>query len=207
MIWQDGMLLSPGRGPVYGERMYHGYRVWDPFRSKFSALCHLGFSLDIGPSTRVLYLGAAHGTTVSHLADYAEVIYAVERAPRPVQDLLAVAERRENIIPILADASRPHRYSALIEPVDLLYQDIAHPDQVAIAAANMRFLAPGGSMVLVLKTRSIDVCRDPAVVASSARESAVALGIRVDREYWLQPYHRDHVVLAGGRAEDNCRLG
>ena len=205
MIWEDGILLSPGRGPVYGERMYHGYRVWDPFRSKFSALCHLGFSIDLTPSTRILYLGAAHGTTVSHLADYAEVIYAVERAPRPMQDLLAVAERREKIIPILADASRPAGYSAVVEAVDLLYQDIAHPDQVAIAAANMRFLAPGGAVVLVLKTRSIDVGRDPADVASSARESAEALGIRVDKEYWLQPYHRDHVVLVGGRRGDDCQ--
>ena len=62
---------------------------------------------------RVLYLGAANGTTVSHVADYVDVVYAVEFAPRPMQDLLEVCRRRRNIIPIMADAARPEQYAPL----------------------------------------------------------------------------------------------
>ena len=67
------------------------------------------------------------GLTVSHVADYAEVVYAVEFAPRPMQDLLEVARRRRNVVPIMADAARPEQYAPLVEAVDLLYQDVAQP--------------------------------------------------------------------------------
>ena len=44
-----------------------------------------------------------------------------------MQDLLEVARRRKNVMPIMADASRPEHYAPLVEPVDLLYQDMAQP--------------------------------------------------------------------------------
>ena len=95
---------------MYGERTRGGYRVWDPRRSKFSALAHLDPTFDLAPGTRVLYLGAANGTTVSHVADYAEVVYAVEFAPRPMQDLLASIEEiparfRESVAHMEVDSS------------------------------------------------------------------------------------------------------
>ena len=107
MIWIDGVLVSRGEGGVYGERMLGDVRIWDPYRSKLSALYHLGKGVELTNDMRVLYLGAAHGTTVSHVADYAEVVYAVEFAPRPMQDLLEVSRRRMNVVPIMADASLP----------------------------------------------------------------------------------------------------
>ena len=113
------------------------------------------------PEMRVLYLGAANGTTVSHVADYVEVVYAVEFAPRPMQDLLEVCRRRRNIIPLMADAARPEQYAPLVEPVDLLYQDVAQPDQAAILLRNSVFLKPGGILILMLKTRSVDVRKEP----------------------------------------------
>ncbi|MDD3112121.1 MAG: fibrillarin-like rRNA/tRNA 2'-O-methyltransferase, partial [Methanofollis liminatans] len=94
MIRIGGVLVSPGEGGVYGERMIGSYRVWDPRRSKLAALALLGSEIDLAPEMRVLYLGAANGTTVSHVADYVEVVYAVEFAPRPMQDLLEVCRRR-----------------------------------------------------------------------------------------------------------------
>ena len=87
--------------------MLGGARVWDPFRSKLAALYYTGTGVELTPEMRVLYLGAANGTTVSHVADYTEVVYAVEFAPRPMQDLLEVARRRKNIVPIMADACPP----------------------------------------------------------------------------------------------------
>ncbi len=137
MIWIGDVLVSPGEGGVYNERMLGGSRVWDPYRSKLSALYHVGTGIELTPGMRVLYLGAANGTTVSHVADYVEVVYSVEFAPRPMQDLLEVARRRKNVMPIMADASRPEHYAPLVEPVDLLYQDVAQPDQAAIAIRNL----------------------------------------------------------------------
>ena len=95
MIWIGDVLVSHGDGGVYSERMLGNARVWDPFRSKLSALYHKGTGVEITGETKVLYLGAANGTTVSHVADYADVVYAIEFAPRPMQDLLEVARRRE----------------------------------------------------------------------------------------------------------------
>jgi len=151
MIRVDGQIVSPGAGGVYNERMVQGYRVWDPYRSKLSALCMLDDSIDLSGTMRVLYLGAANGTTVSHVADYVEVVYAVEFAPRPLRDLLVVAEKRKNIVAIAGDATRPDRYAPYLEEVDLLYQDVAQPDQAGILLKHLRFLTTGGQVILMLK--------------------------------------------------------
>ena len=195
MIWIGDQLVSEGPGGVYRERMIQGYRLWSPKRSKFSALYHLGRGVELEKHHRVLYLGAANGTTVSHVADYVDVVYAVEPAPRPMQDLLVVAQKRRNIIPLMADARTPERYLPLVEEVDIIYQDVAQPDQVAILLANTRFLAEGGVMVFMLKPRSIDVTRSPAEVAATVKDGLSRGGIRTDGCIWLSPYYPDHAAL------------
>jgi fibrillarin-like pre-rRNA processing protein len=194
VIWIGNTLVSDGEAGIYGERVISGRRVWDPYRSKLAALYHLGKGVELTGSMRVLYLGAAHGTTVSHVADYVEVVYAIEMAPRPMQDLLEVAGRRRNIIPILADARRPEEYAPLVEEVDLIFQDVASPAQADIAIRNRPFLVPGGHLVLVVKTRSIDTTARPEDV-----EAAIGAAIRshytVLDSTWLLPYHRDHVAF------------
>lgn len=46
------------------------YRVWNPFRSKLAACIVNGVNdIYMKPGSKVLYLGAANGTTVSHVAD------------------------------------------------------------------------------------------------------------------------------------------
>jgi fibrillarin-like pre-rRNA processing protein len=144
---------------------------------------------------RVLYLGAANGTTVSHVADYTEVVYAVEFAPRPMQDLIEVARRRKNVIPIMADASRPASYAPLVEAVDLVYQDVAQPDQAAIAIRNCVFLRPGGHLILMLKTRSVDVRKDPVSVFDETVAALAGAGFVIQESAWLIPYHQDHAAI------------
>jgi fibrillarin-like pre-rRNA processing protein len=195
MIWIGDVLVSEGEGGVYKERMLGGARVWDPYRSKLSALYYVGIGADLTPGMRVLYLGAANGTTVSHVADYVEVVYAVEFAPRPMQDLLEVSRRRRNIIPIMADASHPEYYSPLVEAVDLLYQDVAQPDQAAIALRNCAFVKSGGFLVLMLKTRSVDVRKEPAEVFLDTIVTLTAAGLIVQESVWLAPYHHDHAAI------------
>jgi fibrillarin-like pre-rRNA processing protein len=195
MIWLGGVLVSTGEGGVYNERMLGGARVWEPYRSKLAALYHVGEGIELEPSMRVLYLGAANGTTVSHVADYAEVVYAVEFAPRPMQDLIEVARRRKNIIPIMADATRPDLYAPLVEAVDLVYQDVAQPDQAVIAIRNCVFLKPGGSLILMLKTRSVDVRKEPGEVFNDTITALKEAGFTVQESVWLVPYHQDHAAI------------
>ncbi|MCT8336431.1 fibrillarin-like rRNA/tRNA 2'-O-methyltransferase [Methanoculleus sp. Afa-1] len=194
MIRLGNMLVSPGEGGVYGERTLDGYRVWDPYRSKLAALYTLGGGVELTPEMRVLYLGAANGTTVSHVADYVETVYAVEFAPRPMQDLLEVARRRKNIVSIMADANRPDEYAPFMEAVDLLYQDVAQPNQVEIAMKNIVFLKPGGHLILMLKTRSVDVRQDPAEVLAGAR-AGLEQRLNIADVRWLEPYHHDHAAI------------
>ncbi|HUK84302.1 MAG TPA: fibrillarin-like rRNA/tRNA 2'-O-methyltransferase, partial [Candidatus Acidoferrum sp.] len=62
--------LTPGLN-VYGERLVKvkgvEYRIWDAFRSKLAAAILKGVdNVPIEPGFKVLYLGAASGTTPSH---------------------------------------------------------------------------------------------------------------------------------------------
>ncbi len=53
-----------------GEKVKTEYRVWNPFRSKLAAGILGGLDeIFIAPGAKVLYLGAASGTSVSHVAD------------------------------------------------------------------------------------------------------------------------------------------
>jgi len=180
-------------GSVYGERIVDGYRIWDQSRSKLSALISKGFSLPLDKISKVLYLGAATGTTVSHVSDVVTdgLVYAVEFSPRSMVDLLRLCEARKNIIPILADASRPEGYCSMVEPVDMVYQDVAQPNQAEISTANCaRYLKPGGRLIWMMKTRSIDVTSDPEEVLNS--EIRGLKGLKVLNVMDLLPSHRDH---------------
>jgi fibrillarin-like pre-rRNA processing protein len=195
VIWIGDVLVSQGEGGVYNERILSGARVWDPYRSKLSALYHVGAGIELTSGMRVLYLGAANGTTVSHVADYVDVVYAVEFAPRPMQDLLEVCRRRRNIIPIMADAARPEQYAPLVESVDLLYQDVAQPDQASILLRNCVFFKTGGTGILMLKTRSVDVRKEPAEVFRDTIDSLTSAGLIVKESEWLAPFHTDHAAI------------
>ncbi|HJJ33888.1 MAG TPA: fibrillarin-like rRNA/tRNA 2'-O-methyltransferase [Methanocorpusculum sp.] len=195
MIDCNGTLVSEGKGGVYGEKILNGYRVWDPYRSKLAALWYLDKTTDIASDDIVLYLGAANGTTVSHVADYAESVYAIEFAPRPMQDLLEVSKRRKNIIPIFADATRPKEYAGFLEPSDLLYMDVAQPNQAAIAIKHLPFLKKGGRLILMLKTRSVDIRKSPEEVFNESCAELSAAGLSIEKSCWLSPYHIDHAAI------------
>jgi len=195
MIDIKGTLVSEGAGGVYNERMLGNYRVWDPYRSKLAALWYLDKTTTLDKDEVVLYLGAANGTTVSHVADYVESVYAVEFAPRPMEDLLVVAKKRKNIIPIYADATRPVLYASLLEPADLLYQDVAQPNQAGIAVKHLPFLKSGGRLILMLKTRSVDIRKSPDEVFADTCEELKEGGYIVEKSTWLNPYHQDHAAI------------
>ena len=199
MIWKDGILYTAGR-PVPGDRTRGRLRIWPPERSKFAARCYLGQAPAVSPRDRRLYLGAAAGTTVSFLADIAELVYAVEMAPGPLPRLMDVCRIKKNIIPIQADASRPEQYRMLVGRVDILYQDIAQRDQAGIAIRNLPFLKEGGRLILMLKTRSISGRDSPGDLGEEAGAALSSAGMCDITMTWLDRYHRDHVAIV-------CRKG
>ncbi|KAJ6430458.1 hypothetical protein OIU84_021788 [Salix udensis] len=132
------------------------YRVWNPFRSKLGAAIQEGIdNIWIAPGARVLYLGAASGTSVSHVSDIVGptgVVYAVEFSQRSGRDLVNMAKKRANVIPIIEDARHPSKYRMLVGMVDVIFSDVAQPDQARILALNAAyFLKTGGHFVLSIK--------------------------------------------------------
>lgn len=206
-VWREGRDLytrnaEPGV-KVYGEpvRSVDGveYRRWDPWRSKLAALLLNGAPAEtLSPPRAALYLGGAHGTTVSHLADAwpATPIYVVEKSPSSFAPLLALARRRENLLPILADAQLPERYRADVGEADFLYQDVAQRDQVRIFRENAEAcLAPRGRGLLMLKVRSVTQARPAQVVARESRAALEHDGFSVAAEGFLLPFAREHIAL------------
>ena len=195
--------LTPGRS-VYDERLFKAegveYRTWSPFRSKIAALLKLNCTEPILKlANNVLYLGAASGTTASHVSDIVGktgIVYAVEFSPRSARDLLAVAETRPNIVPILADAHNPETYSPFLTTVDVVYQDIAQPDQANIAVKNAKmFLKPNGYLILAVKARSIDVKRDPKEIYYEQKKFLEENGFQVLEQKNIEAFEKDHTIL------------
>ena len=184
-------------GSHYGERKIGQYREWLANRSKLAAIFLKGYSLNINPDWIVLYLGAASGTTVSHISDILErgYVYAVEVSPKPFLKLLELAKERENIIPILDDASKPWRYSGIVEKVDLVYQDIAQRDQVSIFIENTdMYLKKDGEGLIIVKARSIDSTVDPKIVFKNVIND-LENKFRVLKYGSLEPFHKDHIFV------------
>lgn len=207
-VFRDGReLFTVNRNPgtkVYGETLTVRdgveYRAWDPFRSKLAALLLKGAPADLlGHPRTVLYLGAAHGTTVSHLSDLwpEATIFAIEKSPTSFAPLLELARKRPGLVPILADAQLPERYQADVGAADLLYQDIAQRNQAGIFAENaLACLAPRGRGVLMLKVRSVTQQRPTSTVVREARATLSTAHLEVAFETILTPFSRDHVALA-----------
>jgi fibrillarin-like pre-rRNA processing protein len=188
---------------VYGEKLVEidgvEYRLWDPYRSKLAAAILKNIKENpINPGGLVLYLGAASGTTPSHVSDLVGPrgsVYCVEISSRPLRDLLVVCSKRPNMTPILADARQPSNYCALVGKVDVIYQDIAQPDQTDILLSNVNaFLRDKGYAVLALKARSIDVTKEPREIFEDEIEKIEKEMEIIDTKI-LDPYEKDHAML------------
>ena len=159
------------------------------------------FNISLKEDSKVLYLGAASGTTVSHVSDIVPegAVYAVEFAPRSMRDLIGLASRRKNVHPILADAGKPDSYAHIVEPVDLIFQDVAQPNQAQIAARNAAsYLKRDGYLLLSIKARSIDTVANPKEVFKEEikkLEQAFESKFEILNAKDLMPYHEDHMGI------------
>lgn len=190
---------------VYGERLVkyrdHEYRIWDPYRSKLAAAILNGLDLvPIRKNHKVLYLGAASGTTPSHVSDIVGNeghVYCVEFAARSMRELVEkVAAYRSNISPILSDARLPEQYAMLVSQVDDVYCDVAQPEQARILADNSdRFLKPEGWIMFAVKAQSIDVTREPSEVYKQEVGTLRSRGFHVTKLLQLEPYDKAHAMI------------
>lgn len=204
------------------------YRVWNPFRSKrewstfeslfvllvvFMASLRISIvqflvaaavlggvdNIWIKPGSKVLYIGAAAGTSVSHVADIVGktgAVYAVEFSHRPGRDLLGVAKLRTNVIPIIEDARHPLKYRMLIGMVDCVFADVAQPDQARIVAYNSHFfLKNGGHAVIAIKASCIDSTAAPEAVFRREVSKLQSENFKPLEQLTLEPYERDHAIV------------
>jgi len=154
--------------------------------------------VNLSADAHVLYLGAATGTTVSHLSDMitSGVIYAVESSPVATINLLKVAEKRQNIIPILSDANHPERYQQIVSSVDLVYQDISQRNQADIFTRNIQaYLKSDGTGLIMVKARSIDVALKPKQAYELVCGSLQQQKFRIKKMVDLSPFEKDHAAI------------
>ncbi len=205
-IWQKGKQLLT-KNLVPGFRSYTEelvsikgteYRVWNPTHSKAAAAIVKGLeTFPLRPGLKVLYLGAAQGYTPSFFSDIVGkdgIIYGIEVSGRAIRDLNPVAEKRGNIVPILADARKPQDYT-WVEPADVLYQDVAIPDQSEILIRNARFfLKKDGFAMIAIKSRSIDVVKPPQQIYKEEVQKLSEHFMILDKRE-LGPYEKDHMFV------------
>jgi len=195
--------LVPGN-QVYKEKLVSKkgieYRIWDPFRSKLAvALMNNLEEFPFKENSSVLYLGVSTGTTISHISDIVGpkgIIFGVENSSRVARDFLdRVASHRKNIIPIIQDARQPKDYFSVYDKVDIVYSDIAQPDQTEIAIANCKlYLKNTGHLFLVIKTRSIDVTQSPKKVIENESKK-LQTNFKILQQIDLQPFDKDHAMV------------
>nr|BAS01401.1 fibrillarin like-protein [Lotharella vacuolata] len=200
---------TPGKS-IYGEKLILSFfnnkrlefRVWNPFRSKLSAAILLGFnSLYFSRGSKILYIGASTGTTISHCSDIIGrkgIIYAVEFSYKCILQLLFTCTNRENIIPIFGDARYPHKYQIIVPIVDSIITDISQPDQTRILGLNaLYYLKKKGSFLISIKTRNIDSLSTEEAVFVGEKEKLCKLGLFPTEQISLEPYDRSHALIGG----------
>ncbi|MGC8583304.1 MAG: fibrillarin-like rRNA/tRNA 2'-O-methyltransferase [Thermoproteus sp.] len=201
--------LTPGRR-VYGERLIRWrdveYREWNPYRSKLAAAILNGLKeMPIAEGSHILYLGAASGTTPSHVSDIVGergLIYSVEFSPRVFREFMEklVDQGRKNVVPILGDARFPYQYAHYIKGVDVVYIDIAQPAQAKILADNADyFLKKGGHVMLVIKAMSIDVTKEPSETFKQEINVLKERGYEILDTVHLEPYDVAHAMVIARR--------
>lgn len=202
LVYRKDHLATRNADPgtqVYGEDLFSingvEYRRWHPKRSKLAATLlsrHLPLPAEDGT---ILDLGAASGTTTSHLCDLVPQgrVVAVESAPVVARRLIRLASRRPNLIPVHNDAREPERYAHLIEARPWLVQDISQRDQVTIFVRNLRTFEPQGALLL-LKARSLNSRVQPSVVFREV-EKQLTRELGPPERISLKRYYPDHCAF------------
>ena len=185
---------------VYGEELVKDkgieYRTWNPYRSKLSAAILKGLSeMRIKRGSNVLYIGAATGTTPSHVSDIvggSGTVYCIEISERNMRELLRLCETRHNMLPILQDARYVERYADEVGKADVIYQDVSARDQNEILVRNSALLKKGGYAYVAIKSQSIDITKNPKQVYKEFLDS-VSSDLELVETIDIMPFDKKHL--------------
>ena len=117
-----------------------------------------------------------------------------------VSSLLVIKENllRNEIPAIVEDARLPNKYRMLISTVDVVFADIAQPDQARIVIHNAQyFLKDGGHIVISIKASCVDSTIAPSAVFSQEVQTLRASKFKPIAQITLEPYERDHAMVTG----------
>jgi fibrillarin-like pre-rRNA processing protein len=200
----EGLIYTRNADPgndVYGENLieFEGeeYRRWVEKRSKVGAAVQNGMEIELKSDMDVLYLGAASGTTVSHFSDILRegLVVGVEYSDTVIKGLVDLAERRDNIAPVLGNARNPEEYEEYLDGYDYVFQDISQQDQAEIFLKNCKkYLKNGGIGLLSIKARSISDSRPKEEIFEEVKEK-VSDEFDIVDEVELDPYEEEHLVI------------
>lgn len=102
-----------------------------------------------------------------------------------------MARRRTNVVPIVEDARHPMKYRMLVPMVDVIFADVAQPDQARIVALNAHhFLKNGGHVVISIKASCIDSTAPAEVVFAAEVKKMQQEMIKPHEQLTLEPYER-----------------
>ncbi len=205
VFMENNRLFTLNKNPgnrVYGEELIKRkgkeYREWIPFRSKLAAAILNGLkNFSIKENSKILYLGAASGTTISHISDICTkgIIYGIEFSPRVIKNLVKLSEKRDNIVPIIANARIIREISPFVPKANLIYQDIAQKDQAEILIRNSNaFLEKGSIALLCLKARSVSSTEKVSEIYKKEIEKLKS-HFKILEKIELSPYEKDHLFL------------
>lgn len=185
---------------IHGEKLFEKngleYREWNAWRSKLAAAFAKGLkTMPLKKCSSVLYLGAAQGVTASFISDIVGekgVVYCVEFSPRAMQDLLKACGKKENMLPLLADARNPGEYAADVGKVDVIFEDVADTQQTEIMRRNAELmLEKDGYAMIAIKARCVSSVVEPKKVFAQAKKE-LEQDFEVIEEISLEPFEADH---------------
>lgn len=194
LIIKDGMIFTIDLNS--GEK-----RTWDPNHSKVAAGIKKGIKdFPINENSKVLYLGAAEGYTISYISDIASngIVVGADISAHSMQKLYLLSLERKNLIPLLGDCNKPEEYNEELkgEKFDLIIQDIAQKNQVEILVKNSDiFLKAKGYVLLSLKLSALTQKKN-----SNLKEDQLELFRKhfnlIDQKK-LDPFEKKHMLILG----------
>lgn len=92
---------------------------------------------------------------------------------------------------IIEDARYPNKYRMLMSQVDVIFADVAQPDQARIVALNAHhFLKNGGHIVVSIKASCIDSTAPAEAVFAQEVKKMIEENIKPHEQLTLEPYER-----------------
>ncbi|PNY00307.1 mediator of RNA polymerase II transcription subunit 36a-like protein, partial [Trifolium pratense] len=127
------------------------------------------------------------------------VVYAVEFSHESGLDLVNMAKKLTNVIPIIEDARHPEKYKELVGIVDVIFSDVAQPDQARILGLNASYyLKAGGHFVISIKANCIDSTIPADAVFHSEVNKLRADQFKPFEQGTIEPFETDHAFVVGG---------